>query len=213
MNVLSIENLAFRYHRKDSSLIFENFSMTTGSARITALLGNSGSGKTTLLRLIAGLEKPEHGTIRMNGDIVASPEVFIEPEKRGMGMVFQDYALFPHMTVSQNIGYGLTRMSRKERRLRVEEYLELIDLAGHKDKYPHELSGGQQQRVALARSLCPKPRLLLLDEPFSNLDANLRAKIRGDVKDILLQSGILTVFVTHDREDAAFLAEKTVELN
>ncbi len=213
MNTLHIENLSFKYSQKNTARIFRDFSMTTESANIVALLGKSGCGKTTLLRLIAGLETPQAGVIRMNETVMSSPNVFVEPEKRGVGMVFQDYALFPHKTVRQNIAYGLHRLHRDERKKRVEEFLKLVDLEHHGDKYPFELSGGQQQRVALARSLSPSPKILLLDEPFSNLDANLREKIRSDVKQILHRFAILTVFVTHDRTDAEFLADKTVKLD
>lgn len=209
MSRLEIEHLRFCYV-KNSPPVLSDFSMFAEDDTIVAVVGNSGCGKTTLLRLIAGLEKPTEGIIRIAGSVAASADIFVEPEKRGVGMVFQDYALFPHMTVQQNIAYALHGVEKSKRHERIKEFLTLVDLTAHKNKYPFELSGGQQQRVALARSLSQKPKLLLLDEPFSNLDANLRKRIRADVKSILKQSSILTLFVTHDQEDAAFLADKTI---
>jgi len=169
-----------------------------------ALLGPSGCGKTTTLRLIAGLEAPDAGTIEIGGETVSTPQRSLPPERRRIGMVFQDYALFPHLDVSGNVGYGL---GRRPDRSRVERMLATVGLGGLGDRQPHELSGGQQQRVALARALVSEPRAVLLDEPFSNLDASLRERVRGEVRDILRAQGVTSVFVTHDQEEALSLAD------
>jgi iron(III) transport system ATP-binding protein len=173
---------------------------------VLALLGPSGCGKTTTLRLVAGFERPDAGLVRLAGDEVAGPERFVPPERRRVGVVFQDYALFPHLTVAQNVGYGVRERSR--RRARVAEMLDLVGLADAAGRLPHELSGGQQQRVALARALAPEPALVLLDEPFSNLDAALRARVRGEVRKILQVASATAVFVTHDQEEALSLADR-----
>ncbi|MCL0078917.1 ABC transporter ATP-binding protein, partial [Dehalococcoidia bacterium] len=172
-----------------------------------SLLGPSGCGKTTTLRLIAGLEEPDLGTIAIGEDIVAGAR-WIPPEKRKVGIVFQDYALFPHMTVFKNIAFGLRWCSRQELQQRVTESLHMVDLSGIAQRYPHELSGGQQQRVALARALAPGPQVILLDEPFSNLDADLRTRIRAEVKTILAGAGATVIFVTHDQEEAFFIGDR-----
>ena len=171
---------------------------------ICALLGPSGCGKTTTLRLIAGLEHPEAGLIDVAGRIVSGPGEFVPPDKRRIGMVFQDYALFPHLDVAANVGYGL---GRKPDRDRVRRALELVGLGDSAARAVHELSGGQQQRVALARALAPTPDLILLDEPFSNLDAGLRDRLRQEVREILLEAGVTALFVTHDQEEALSLAD------
>ncbi len=173
---------------------------------ILALLGPSGCGKTTTLRLIAGFEPPDTGTIEVGGHLVAGPDTFLPPEKRRVGMVFQDYALFPHLTVAQNVAYGLPR--GRKRQARVEEVLALAHLEGLGDRMPHELSGGQQQRVALARALAPEPAVVLLDEPFSNLDAALRTRVRQEMREILGAADATAVFVTHDQEEALSLADE-----
>ena len=177
---------------------------------VCALLGPSGCGKTTMLRLIAGLERPDAGTVAVAGREVDSNGTHIAPEKRSIGMVFQDYALFPHLDVAQNVGYGLS--GRAGRADRVREMLELVGLVELGARMPHELSGGQQQRVALARALAPKPEVLLLDEPFSNLDAALRARVRAEVREILRTAGATAIFVTHDREEALSLADRVAVL-
>jgi iron(III) transport system ATP-binding protein len=171
---------------------------------ICALLGPSGCGKTTTLRLIAGLERPQAGEIIVGGRVVSGPGTFVPAEERRIGMVFQDYALFPHMDVAGNVGYGL---GRKPDAGRVREALELVGLAGSEKRPVHELSGGQQQRVALARALAPTPELVLLDEPFSNLDASLRDRLRQEVSQILRTAGVTALFVTHDQEEAMSIAE------
>ena len=173
---------------------------------ILALLGPSGCGKTTTLRLIAGFEAPDTGTVEVGGRTVAGPNLRVPPEKRQVGMVFQDYALFPHLTVAQNVAYGLP--GGKGRDGRVEEVLSLAHLDGLGGRMPHELSGGQQQRVALARALAPGPEVVLLDEPFSNLDAALRTRVRAEMRDILTDAGATAIFVTHDQEEALSLADE-----
>lgn len=174
--------------------------------RLLALLGPSGCGKTSVLRLIAGCEVPDRGTIEIGGRVVVGPGVHVPPEKRRVGMVFQDYALFPHLSVARNVAYGLAKGS--ERAARVDAMLSLVGLFGLGDRMPHELSGGQQQRVALARSLAPQPDVLLLDEPFSNLDAGLRARVRLEIREILRAAGATAIFVTHDQEEALSLADE-----
>jgi iron(III) transport system ATP-binding protein len=170
-----------------------------------ALLGPSGCGKTTLLRLIAGFEEPDAGEIKLHDEVVASTRSWTPPERRKVGMVFQDYALFPHLTVAENVGFGL---ARKERRTRVPAVLAVVDLCGLGQRYPHELSGGQQQRVALARALAPAPKLVLLDEPWSNIDPHLRGSMRDELARILRGVGVTVVLVTHDREEAFSLADR-----
>ena len=171
-----------------------------------ALLGPSGCGKTTLLRLIAGLERPDQGEIMVGSDVMAGPSAWVPPEKRNVGMVFQDWALFPHLTVGKNVGYGLDRAERKGPR--VNEALDMVGLADLVDRMPDTLSGGQQQRVALARAIAPRPSVLLLDEPFSNLDSALRVGVRTEVHRLLIDLGITAIFVTHDQEEAFVLGDE-----
>jgi iron(III) transport system ATP-binding protein len=172
---------------------------------VIAVLGPSGCGKTTLLRLIAGFERPDAGTVEVGGRTVAGPGVLVAPEERRVGMVFQDYALFPHLTVAQNVGFGLPRRTRAKR---VPELLAAVGLDGLERRYPHELSGGQQQRVALARALAPAPELVLLDEPWSNVDPFLRETLRAEVAEIIRPLGVTAILVTHDREEAFSLADR-----
>ncbi len=179
--------------------------LTLLPGRFMALLGPSGCGKTTTLRMVAGFETPDSGTISLNGQLVDSPTRRVPPEKRSIGMVFQEYALFPHLNVAANIAFGLPRKTDKA--ARVKEVLSLVNLSGVEQRMPHELSGGQQQRVALARALAPQPSLILLDEPFSNLDASLRTQIRAEVRHILRQVNATVLFVTHDQEEALSLAD------
>lgn len=178
-----------------------------------SLLGPSGCGKTTTLRLIAGLDRPDDGTVTIGQEAVAGGQVWVGPEKRGIGIVFQDYALFPHMTVEQNIAFGLDGLSKEEARKRIEEMLTVVGLVGLGKRYPHELSGGQCQRVALARSLAPLPKVILLDEPFSNLDADLREELRNETRQILKERGTTTILVTHDQEEAFSLSDRVGVLN
>jgi len=172
---------------------------------VVALLGPSGCGKTTLLRLVAGFERPDAGTVEINERPVSGRGVWVPPERRRVGMVFQDYALFPHLTVAENVGFGLPRRARP---VRVAGLLAIVGLEGIGGRYPHELSGGQQQRVALARALAPAPELVLLDEPWSNVDPFLRESLRSEVVEIVRPLGVTVVLVTHDREEAFSLADR-----
>ena len=180
-------------------------SLCVERGEVVALLGPSGCGKTTLLRLIAGFERPDGGTVAVAEREVASAATWIPPERRRVGMVFQDYALFPHLTVSENVGFGLPRRARATR---VAELLAIVGLDALGRRYPHELSGGQQQRVALARALAPAPELVLLDEPWSNVDPFLRESLRAEVSEIIRPLGVTVLLVTHDREEAFSLADR-----
>jgi iron(III) transport system ATP-binding protein len=180
--------------------------VTTGS--FTSLLGPSGCGKTTLLRIIAGLERPDSGTVEVDGREVDGPTGHVAPEDRSVGMVFQAHALFPHLDVGRNVGFGLRELERGDRARRVAEVLELVGLSGLEQRMPAQLSGGQQQRVALARALAPSPSLLLLDEPFSSLDAALRASVREEVRAILHAAGQTALLVTHDQEEALSITDR-----
>lgn len=207
-----IRGLSFRY--KNSSVDnVKDFNLEMNQGEVTCILGESGSGKSTVLRLLAGLEFPLNGQMQINGKILFNEHEFVLPEKRGIGMVFQDYALFPHMTVEENIRFGLTNLSKQEKTERIREMLELVHLEDYAKRYPYELSGGQQQRVAIARAVAPKPSILLLDEPFSNLDAHLRQSIREELNEILKDTGMTSIFVTHDREDAKSIADQVVILD
>jgi iron(III) transport system ATP-binding protein len=176
------------------------------AGELLALLGPSGCGKTTTLRLVAGFERPDAGTVELAGAVVVGPKRFVPPERRRIGVVFQDYALFPHLTVAANVGYGVR--DRRRRKARVLELLELVGLPDKGGRRPHELSGGEQQRVAIARALAPDPEIVLLDEPFSNLDAALRGRVRDEVRDILRAAAATAIFVTHDQEEALSLADR-----
>jgi iron(III) transport system ATP-binding protein len=175
---------------------------------IVALLGPSGCGKTTTLRLVAGFESPDSGAISIAGTVVADEGRHLAPEKRGVGMVFQDYALFPHLDVEGNISFGLRGVPRGQRAARLEELLELTGLVEFKDRFPHQLSGGQQQRVAIARALAPRPHVLLLDEPFSNLDTEMRYQMRAEVRELIKASGTTAILVTHDQQEAMTVADR-----
>lgn len=193
------------------------FDIALEEGQTLTLLGPSGCGKTTALRVIAGFERPDQGVVAVGGARVAGPGLHVPPERRRVGMVFQDYALFPHMTVAANVSYGLVKQERVQgdRRIkdvrndlsRVGEVLELVGLSGTEKRLPHELSGGQQQRVALARALAPRPAVILLDEPFSNLDASLRQRVRRELKEILAEARATALFVTHDQEEALSLSD------
>ena len=172
---------------------------------MVALLGPSGCGKTTILRLIAGFEVPDAGSVSVDGGVVAAPGRFVPPERRRVGMVFQDYALFPHLSVRKNVAFGVPRGAGRD--AAVNAALDLVGIRPQADRMPHELSGGQQQRVALARALAAKPSVVLLDEPFSNLDANLRERVRGEVRHILREAGATAIFVTHDQDEAFAIAD------
>jgi iron(III) transport system ATP-binding protein len=193
------------------TIAVDEFNLTIPQGEVIALLGPSGCGKTTALRLIAGFSNPEAGSISIGGEPVHQTGRSVPPEKRRVGMVFQEGALFPHLTVEQNIAYGLPKDA--DRSQRVQEVVSLTGLDGLAQRMPHELSGGQQQRVALARALAPRPELLLLDEPFSNLDPGLREQVRRDVMSILRASGITAVFVTHDQEEAMYVGDRIAVMN
>jgi iron(III) transport system ATP-binding protein len=186
--------------------VLHDIDLDVEPGEVVALLGPSGCGKTTLLRVIAGLERPDAGTVMIGDRQVAGGDVWVPPEKRRVGMVFQDWALFPHMTVERNVGYGIHRRD-PDRARRIADALDLVGLTGLGDRMPGTLSGGQQQRVALARALAPRPSVLLLDEPFSNLDTALRVQVRAEVHALLAELGVTSVFVTHDQDEAFVLGD------
>ncbi|MFC3832251.1 MULTISPECIES: ABC transporter ATP-binding protein [Deinococcus] len=188
--------------------VVDDLNLTAAPGELLTLLGPSGCGKTTTLRLIAGLEHPDAGTVLLDGRDVTHPHV--PPERRGVGLVFQEYALFPHLDVLGNVAFGLRHLPRAERLPRARETLALVGLTVFESRFPHQLSGGQQQRVALARALAPRPRVLLLDEPFSNLDAQLRHTTRQEVRAILRRSGTTAILVTHDQEEALAFSDRLV---
>ena len=188
--------------------VVDGLSLTLERGDIGCLLGPSGCGKTSVLSAIAGFEPVRAGTIAIDSGVISSPAMTVAPEKRRIGMMFQDYALFPHLTAGQNVGFGLRRLSRRERAMRVSEMLELVGLAHVAASFPHELSGGEQQRVALARALGPSPRLLLLDEPFSNLDVDTRERLALELRDILKATGHAAIFVTHNQAEAFAIADR-----
>lgn len=205
MAVIELKNVSKRY---EDLLAVDHVSLEVEEGKILALLGSSGCGKTSTLRLIAGLEVPDSGGVWLNNQPVADERHWLQPEDRRVGMVFQDYALFPHLNVQANIDFALHRLPRAERRQRIDEMLQLVGLAGLGGRYPHQLSGGQQQRVALARALAARPAVVLLDEPFSNLDATLRKSTREEIRRILHSTGMTAIFVTHDQEEALSIADE-----
>ena len=206
---MTLEKLNFKYPNT-KEFVLSDFNYKVNQGETLGVLGESGSGKSTLLRLIAGLEIPENGKIVLNEQVIVDKNLFVKPEKRNVGMVFQDYALFPHMNVEKNIKYGLKNVKNKDKR--VKEVLSLVNMLGYEKRYPHELSGGQQQRIALARALAPNPDILLLDEPFSSLDYDLQLKIREELKEILNKSNITTILVTHNRENCKAISDNIIEL-
>ena len=197
-------------HAYESVLAVDDVELSVQSGEIVCLVGPSACGKSTLLRVAAGLEDLQRGEVRIGGRVVADSARSMPPEKRGVGLVFQDYALFPHLTVLDNVRFGLTDLSGAARRKRATQSLLQVGMADQAEAYPHMLSGGQQQRVALARALAPVPRVLLLDEPFSGLDARLRAQVRDETLHVLKQNAAATLVVTHDPEEAMFLADRIV---
>ena len=193
-------------HRYDTDDVLRGVSLSIAAGESLALLGPSGCGKTTLLRVLAGLERPSSGSVSVADVTMVDDQVWVPPERRHVGMIFQDWALFPHLSVAANVGYGLPRAERSGPS--VDDALGLVGLAGLGDRMPATLSGGQQQRVALARALAPRPGVLLLDEPFSNLDTTLRVEVRGEVHRLLVDLGITAVFVTHDQEEAFVVGDR-----
>lgn len=209
-DVMRDEALAFDRvsHRYGRAIAVDDVSVSVGSGEIVCLCGPSGCGKSTLLRIAAGLETLQQGEVRLAGRTVAGAHFSQPPERRGVGLVFQDYALFPHLTILDNVRFGLTRYDADARRNRAMAALDQVGMAGYAASYPHQLSGGQQQRAALARALAPNPAVLLLDEPFSGLDARLREQVRDETLQVLKRNGAATLLVTHDSEEAMFLADR-----
>jgi iron(III) transport system ATP-binding protein len=207
--LLDIKNITKTFNNGKVKAL-NNVSLSLDKGKIVAIVGESGSGKTTLIRLITGLETQDAGSINFKSKVLSSETVFIKPEKRNIGMVFQEYALFPNFNVFDNISYGISKnIDKKER---TKEVLELVALSGLEERYPHELSGGQQQRVALARAIAAKPELLILDEPFSNLDVILRHQLRNDIVEILRKTNATAIFVTHDIKDALKISDDIIIL-
>ena len=206
---LSLENIGFSYPKSEKPTL-QGFNLSIQKGDCIGLVGASGCGKSTLLRLIAGLEPLEAGSITLDAQVLSAPKLSVPPEKRHIGMVFQNYCLFPHLSVRNNIAYGIRQ--RQHKKERVNEMLALIDMQAHADRYPYQLSGGQQQRVALARSLAPKPKIILMDEPFRNLDATLKQSVRQEVKAILQAENMTSIIVTHDLQDTEALCDDTVVL-
>ena len=210
MNRLELSGVVQRYGKH---IAVDGVGFQLAAGRIACLLGPSGCGKTSLLRCIAGFEDIVSGEIRLHGERVAAPGFSLAPEKRRIGMVFQDYALFPHLSVARNIAFGLDRRQHAANARRVDELLATIGLTGQGDKFPHQLSGGQQQRVALARALAPRPELVLLDEPFSNLDVDMRERLSLEVRDILKREGSTALLVTHDIDEALRIGDRVLLLS
>lgn len=215
--VLKINQISKQFDRM-SAPVLDQISLELKEGEILGLLGPSGCGKTTLLRLIAGFEQLNLGTIELSDEVIATPDHSVVPEKRNIGMVFQDYALFPHLTIAKNVAFGLQKTRRKrfapdQIKALTQESLERVGLSGLEARYPHELSGGQQQRVALARALAPQPAMILLDEPLSNLDIQVRLRLRQEIRSILKQAGTSAIFVTHDQEEAMSMCDRIAVMN
>ncbi len=204
-NQLEVDNVSIRYGAEP---VVREVSFSLACGGIGCLLGPSGCGKTSLLRAIAGFEPVAEGEIRLHGRTVAAPDRFIPPEQRNIGMVFQDFALFPHLSVAKNVAFGLQKWDSKRREARVDELLNLVGLNHLHDAYPHQISGGQQQRIALIRAMAPRPEILLLDEPFSSLDSDLREQLAREVRAILKRDGVTAILVTHDHLEAFAMADR-----
>ncbi|KQW60855.1 MULTISPECIES: ABC transporter ATP-binding protein [unclassified Ensifer] len=202
---LTFEDIHHNYHSKET---IKGVSLAAKAGEVLCLLGPSGSGKTTLLRIAAGIEMQSAGRLLLNGQEISGPSVFLPPEKRGVGLMFQDFALFPHMTIRDNVRFGLTALPKKEALIQADAALERVGLSHYGDRYPHVLSGGEQQRVALARALAPRPAVLLMDEPFSGLDSRLKDSIRADTLAILRETRATAIVVTHDAEEAMRMADR-----
>ncbi len=211
-SLVVLKEVSKQYSPRFSPAI-SRLTLTLNRGEILALLGPSGCGKTTALRLIAGFEVPNEGTILLNGVPMAGNGSWVPPEARKIGMVFQDYALFPHLTLLENVAFGLRERGKREKGAKAMEILKTVGMDGMAQRYPHELSGGQQQRVALARALAPGPLVILLDEPFSNLDVDMRAEMRREVEKILRASDMSAILVTHDQEEAFSMADRVGVLN
>jgi iron(III) transport system ATP-binding protein len=208
--ILALEGVSKAY---GAVLATRDLHLSAEPGELLTVIGPSGCGKSTLLRLVAGLERPTAGTIAIDGQVVAGPRGWVPPERRRVGLVFQDHALFPHLDVARNVAFGLDRVPRAERRARVAEVLDLVRLGALANRYPHELSGGEQQRVALARALAPRPAVVLLDEPFSSLDETLRGQVRADTVAVLRSTGTTAVLVTHDQTEALSVGDRVVVMN
>jgi iron(III) transport system ATP-binding protein len=204
--ILHLQNVTKKFSENASPAV-DNVTLSLQQGDVLGLLGPSGCGKTTLLRLIAGFERLQSGEIKIGGQIVCNASTYVPAEQRDIGVVFQDYALFPHLNVAENIAFGLKQFHKQQLQKRVAEVLDLVRLEGLEKRYPYELSGGQQQRVALARALAPQPQLMLLDEPLSNLDIQVRLRLREEVRDILKAAGTSAIFVTHDQEEALAISD------
>ena len=193
-----------------ASVAADGVDLSVSAGELVTVIGPSGCGKSTVLRLVAGLERPDHGSITVAGAEVAGPGRYVPPERRRVGLVFQDHALFPHLTVGRNVAFGIDSLPRAQREARMREVLGLVRLGDLAGRYPHELSGGEQQRVALARALAPEPAVVLLDEPFSSLDETLRAQVRAELVGVLRQTGTTAVLVTHDQTEALSIGDRVV---
>ena len=207
---LELRSVSVQY---GETVAVESADLALEAGQIGCLLGPSGCGKTTLLRAIAGFEPLSAGEISLHGQQISTPSSMLPPEQRRVGMVFQDFALFPHLNVGRNVAFGLKDLAGEARQQRVEEMLELVGLAAYADRFPHELSGGQQQRVALARALAPAPEIVLLDEPFSSLDSQLREALAREVRDLLKARGVTAILVTHDQQEAFAMADQITLLH
>jgi iron(III) transport system ATP-binding protein len=207
--ILKIDEISLSFASNDADVsVLKRYSLTLQAGETVCILGPSGCGKSSLLRVIAGFETIDAGAIYLNDTLLSSATHTVAPEHRRVGFMFQDYALFPHLNVAQNIGFGLKKLSTQAREQQVQALLKLVDLEPYAKRFPHELSGGQQQRAALARALAPKPDILLLDEPFSNLDADTRERLIVELRTILKQTGVTTLMVTHSHSEAVALGDR-----